>query len=216
LRGIYVYRLGSTGRQRLTTGCDDYPSWSHDSKRIVFARREATAKGTATRLYVAELESGQVKPLTEAGSTDDHPQWAPDDRSIAFSSNRTGNQKIWVLDLASRKVMILGRQPDGRCMYPQWSSDGKRLLVVSVASLGAKPIASIVHLTTSTLTPLKIPNLIDDRVVWSPDNRMVAFMRSELPRTWSICIARPDGTHAIRVLPKNGKGMKNGFGLAWQ
>jgi Tol biopolymer transport system component/C-terminal processing protease CtpA/Prc len=94
------------------------PAPSPDGSEIVFVAGgdlwTVAAAGGAARLLVAH-------PATEA-----RPLWSPDGTRIAFTSTRTGNGDIYVLDLATGRV-IRRTFDDGREQLDSWSRDGKWL-----------------------------------------------------------------------------------------
>jgi hypothetical protein len=86
-------------------------------------------------LYLFEVESEALVPLTRDRYLDDDPSWSPDGKSIAFVSDRTpwgreGARNIVVLDLESGTLepFTLGPWVDGS---PTWSEEGTRLAYAS-------------------------------------------------------------------------------------
>jgi tricorn protease len=94
------------------------PAPSPDGSEIVFVAGgdlwTVAASGGAARLLVAH-------PATES-----RPLWSPDGARVAFTSTRTGNGDVYVLDLASGRV-TRRTFDDGREQLDSWSRDGKWL-----------------------------------------------------------------------------------------
>lgn len=55
----------------------------------------------------------------------DSPAWSPDGARLAFSSNRTGGYRIYVMDANGANLTQLSTQPYSA--YPTWSPDGTRI-----------------------------------------------------------------------------------------
>jgi len=128
--GKHVYFLSGGGGQ------------SHDIWRVNIASLE-TGQLTANQLYhfdvaisnLGELAfssnrsgnyeiwvSGKGKParrITEHLALDARPSWSPDSNSIVFESTRLGQQAIWSMDLASKRLAQLTK-PGQPARYPVW------------------------------------------------------------------------------------------------
>jgi len=108
------------------------PSWSKDSKRIVFSGMEFSGKSD---LYIFEPETNNLRRLTNDYYDDADPCFSPDGRYIVFSSDRTsfGDKNIhnlFIYDLETNKINYLthGEHND---VSPNFSEDGKRIVYAS-------------------------------------------------------------------------------------
>ncbi len=71
---------------------------SPDGSKLLYSVRTydlAANKGTA-QLYVQDLETGDRRQLTSAGSNG-NGRWSADGRQVAFVSSRSGSPQIWVI-----------------------------------------------------------------------------------------------------------------------
>lgn len=68
-----------------------YPAPSPDGKLIAFS-----AKGD---IWVVPVEGGQAHPVTTHPAYDFMPVWSPDGKKIAFTSDRYGNDDVFLIDL---------------------------------------------------------------------------------------------------------------------
>jgi TolB protein len=64
--------------------------------------------------------------LTDNAARDNQPAWSPDGRRIAFTSNRDGNQEIYVMNADGSNEIRLTNDPADDA-HPSWSPDGRRI-----------------------------------------------------------------------------------------
>jgi Tol biopolymer transport system component len=65
----------------------EHPRFSPDDRYLVFSR--------SNHLYLLEMETGRVTPLTSGSSRNTTPIWAPNDSAVLYSSDRLGNWDLW-------------------------------------------------------------------------------------------------------------------------
>ena len=61
-----------------------------------------------------------------ATAADSFPAWSPDGKRIAFSSERDGNDEIYVMDTDGSNLIRLTNRPE-LDWWPAWSPDGMRI-----------------------------------------------------------------------------------------
>ncbi len=130
---IVDVETGATQLLVMSNSWEGGPSWSPDGTQIVFHTRTAGLK--CMQLFVANVENGQIKQLTdwrnqqcERDSTGDFwPNWSPDGNRIAFGRKLNGKEQIAILDITTNEIQILntGDLPAG---HPRWSADGQQIL----------------------------------------------------------------------------------------
>jgi Tol biopolymer transport system component len=98
----------------------DYPSWSHDNKRVAFLGRPLT-DNAEYQLYIYSFEKNDIDIVYESSVGAFRPTWSPDDSKIAFS---TIDNRIFIFDLVKRKIDLLVKFGVSPC----WSNDGKYLV----------------------------------------------------------------------------------------
>lgn len=90
-------------------------------------------------IYVAELDGGYERNLTNTASSDVEPAVSPDGARIAFASDRDGSWHVYTTDLTGLDVRPVesaagsGTPLEGR--EPAWSFDGTRLAVATANGL---------------------------------------------------------------------------------
>jgi len=84
-----------------------------------------TRDGGNPQIYSATGSQGQtLTRLTYSAGTDAYAAWSPDGRQIAFTSNRNGNNEIYVMDANGSNVVNLTNNPASD-QHPSWSPDGQ-------------------------------------------------------------------------------------------
>ena len=119
-----IYRLASLDLSApaspaadMQTGGDAmYPAVSPDGRLLAFESRRRDANGD---IFILDLASGGVRPLTAGAAADRHPRWSPDGKHLYFSripwdTNRDG--EITGADTAA--VYRIAVQPAGGRAFP--------------------------------------------------------------------------------------------------
>lgn len=67
--------------------------------------------------------------ITPSTGSDAHAALSPDSGRLAFVSDRGGSPQLWLHDSDGRQTYALTRDAGATFLYPQWSADGRRVLV---------------------------------------------------------------------------------------
>jgi Tol biopolymer transport system component len=109
------------------------PAWSPTGMAIAFSRSGLASTSGAASLYQLRLDSttGPARLTKTTGIDGDvDPVYSPNGRLIAFSSDRIGNDDIFLLDLVSFSVTKMTATKD-RDVQPSFAPDGSALVYVS-------------------------------------------------------------------------------------
>ena len=137
------------------------PAWSPDGGRIAFT----ALKGGLLDLYVFDLASQQLTPLTEDPFADHDPEWAPDGRSLAWVTDRFtsdpqvlefGNYRIGTIDVASRQARVLAGFGTGRNSNPEFAADGRTLYFIG----SPDGIANVYRVSPDGGDPVRVTNVL--------------------------------------------------------
>ncbi len=153
----------------LAVGADDVnpPHWSPDGSQIVFVGRQDGRVG----LMLAHTDGARWRTEWLEKRSGWHPAFSPDGRLIAFTSDREGNSKIYLMELETRVVRRL--TDDGPAREPTWSPDGRRVAFVSGPGAGAAQALWIIGADGSGRRKLA-EHAASPR--WSPTGSRIAFV----------------------------------------
>jgi dipeptidyl aminopeptidase/acylaminoacyl peptidase len=145
-----------TPRDKMNMG----PVWSKDGTRIAYTQHQA--KGTDSNILVAELATGKSTLLTEHEgeqlyAVDD---FSPDGKKLLITSNAAnGYENVGLLDIASRKITWLTREP-WEISGGEFSPDGKR--VTWTANVDGNTDIFVHDLATGKTSSLPFPKGLNE------------------------------------------------------
>jgi WD40 repeat protein len=110
------------------------PNISPDGRLVAFS----ALQGAVSDIFTIDLESGELKNLTNDGFGDYGPTFSPDGRSIVYIARVSGNDKLFKVDPASgQKTQItFGTHDDGGAKF----IDADTIVFPSTATDPAQPI----------------------------------------------------------------------------
>src|ERR1700722_5503891 len=146
---------------------------SPDGKTIVF--------DLMGDLYTLPMSGGQATQLTRGIAFDTHPRYSPDGKKILFTSDRSGSENVWWIDLVTKDTLQVTKEKDQNFPSAAWTPDGD-YIVYSKGKLDVQ--LYMVHKNGGGGVQLiNTPGMktIDPAV--SPDGRYVYFSQRTGP--WS-------------------------------
>ncbi len=140
--------------------------------------------------------SGQ--PLITSTHTDYEATFSPDSRHIAFTSDRSGNQEIWICKADGSEPMQLTKFEGSEVASPSWSPDGLQI----VLSAGPKGFNNlfVVDIADRRLIPLTLGQHHDVMPTWSADGQWI-YCNSNRDGVWKIWKLSADGNTTIIPVP---------------
>lgn len=112
--------------------------------------------------------------LTETPQREQDLAWAPDGKTIIMSSDRSGEQELYRLDIETRATTRLTDAPARPVQSPVVSPNGTLVAYVRGATRSELCVVPISGGEARTL--VREPSLSNP--CWSPDGRMIAYTRS--------------------------------------
>ncbi|UAM96722.1 PDZ domain-containing protein [Polaribacter litorisediminis] len=89
-------------------------------------------------VWVNELGNSQAKRITSTSAVESNPYISPDGKWIAFSSNRSGQNAVYVVSIKGGEVKRLTWHPNGASVRG-WTNDGKSVLYASSRETAPRP-----------------------------------------------------------------------------
>lgn len=218
---IYVMDDDGSNVQRLTftesPQVDGGPIWSPDGTHIAFERDTDAAKHKTNQKYdifLMDADGSNVQQLTDDRALDGSCTWSPDGRRIAFESTRNKGLDIYVMDIFTREVKQLTRNPGNRdsASDPSWSPNGKYIAYEQGINAGLLNAGTTIYVMNADGTGAKAlvpPHNEWSRSTpsWSPDSKSVLYDESRFAvvgqitkRVSSNVVIQRHGSKARRVL----------------
>lgn len=125
---LYLLPVAGGTAARLTDGLSDdrQPSWSPDSRQLVFQ----SYRDGNYHLWLINSDGSGLRQLTSGVYDDREPEWSADGRRIVFSSDRSGKYDVWQLQLKNSALQQLTFSRTEN-YQPALSPDGRQLAYVA-------------------------------------------------------------------------------------
>jgi TolB protein len=111
---VYIMDADGSNVQLLTPykpGTRSYrasPDWSPDGRAIAYEQQNGNFQ-----VWMIDLRDRVPKQLTSEGENED-PSWAPDGRHLVFTSSRSGEKQLWIMDTESGRARQLTHSKGAR------------------------------------------------------------------------------------------------------
>ena len=200
---IHVINLDGSGgiSGRYVTAQGEWPDWSPDGQRIVFA----SDRDGDFEIYTMKADGSDVVRLSDNGAFDGRPVWSPDGQRIAFVSDRDypNRQEVYVMRADGSDVdrLFLKGCPNFRDYVPSWSPDSQKIAFAWKCNVNDS--SEDIELRTmnadgSDIVSLTDNDYLDFDPVWSPDGQHMAFY-SERDGNREIYLMNTDGSGVTRL-----------------
>lgn len=102
------------------------PQLSPDGGLVAFTVTTPSLEenSTSTRIWLADVSSGETRQVTAMQGNDRAPRWSPDGRVLAFVSTREGGPQIWRMPVRGGEAVKVTSVKEGVVDFI-WSPDGK-------------------------------------------------------------------------------------------
>lgn len=140
--------------------------------RIAYVTREGAGRSLRFRLFVADADGFNERPIVASREPIMAPAWSPDGRQIAYVSFEERRSIVYVQNVADGKRRKVAQSP-GINSAPAWSPDGRSLALV--LSKGGNPDIYVMRIDDGSLRQLTRHTAIDTEPAWAPNGRELVF-----------------------------------------
>lgn len=130
--------------------------------------------GAPSKIYVMNPDGTSQQRVTSGPGADIWPDISQNGRYIAFTSNRSGNNEIWVLELATGDLSNVSNHT-GDDNWPRWSPNGQQIAFHS--NRDGNYNLYVVNADGSGLRRVTSNAALDQWPDWSPNGKQLAFRR---------------------------------------
>ena len=193
---------GKDARQILLPGASlTEPIVSRSSHRLAYVSQTQDTSIRALDIAAPGEASGAPVVILQSTQRQANPQYSPDAKQIAFSSNREGNNEIWISRSDGSdpyQLTSLGASSSGSA---RWSPDNRQLVFDS--NLGGHDNVYIVSVSDGVPHRLTASTGTDNVPSWSPDGRTI-FFGSDRGGSLQVWKMNVDGSNPQPLTKKGG------------
>jgi TolB protein len=196
---LWQQRVSSEGRprgapERLTTGIGmRSAAFSPDGAKLAYSRGPRQAADTVWRVPILNDRPATWKDAEQLISDAAFIQFldlSPDKKLLAFSSDRSGNQDLWIQPLDGSDPIQLTTEPTPD-WAPRFSPDGKGIVFYAYRS-GNRDVW-VMPVEGGPSRQLTFDPTEDEVPTWAPDGKRIAF------------VSRRGGNRDIWVMEADGR-----------
>lgn len=123
---IFFGAAGGTGHIQLTNNHapDVSPKLNHGATTVVFTSSAHSTSTAAWEVYSVNVDGTHLRRLTWDNATNTDPAWSSDGSEIVYTSQRSGNEDLFVMNTAGSQQRQLTNDP-GADREPAWSRSNR-------------------------------------------------------------------------------------------
>lgn len=187
---IYIMRPDGKGVRQITyhtDGSASCPTWSPDSKQIVYC----VWKDQVHQVWTVDIESLHQKQITHEGSNG-YPVWTPSNE-IVFWKEDFSPHRIFIMDPngKNQREYNIFREGD---QESTWSRDGSKIAFVRNGGI------CVMNSDGSNLQMVPTIGGSVVEVSWSPDGQKLVYSASDLTAGHEIYVVDLDGQNITKIV----------------
>ena len=182
-----LVRITSKNRQEV------YPSWSADSRRILYV--ELDERWVDHDIYSIDTDGNDATLIVQdfdyfdygAGSEMGYPQVSPDGQWLMFRSYRSGWRNFWILPLDGSQEPRRLAEEEADQSDAMWSPDGTRIVFTS--NFNGTHSLRIASWPAGDVEVLVNPDVgVVSKPSWSPDGTRISYVFETLTRPGDLFV----------------------------
>jgi Tol biopolymer transport system component/predicted Ser/Thr protein kinase len=171
-------------------------------RRLAYS--EVAADLDIWRIDLRRRGPAQGAPVRFIASTkpDANPQYSPDGERVAFTSSRSGQFEIWVVDRqGGQALQLTSLGKEGGSAAPRWSPDGKSIAFTFAPNIGTNVDVYVVSASGGPARRITTSPAADADPGWSRDGRFIYFSsnRSGQWQVWKVPSSGEEAGNARQV-----------------
>lgn len=127
-------------------------------------------------IWTVPVTGGAAHRITIHQAYEAYPQWSPNDKQIAFSSNRWGNDDIFVINADGRNIKRITYNSSADVLN-DWTNNNKLIFTTRRTFRQIEWEREIYAASSKGGTPERILNAFGDMPVLSPDGKYLVFVK---------------------------------------
>ena len=143
------------------------------------------------RLFTLDFDSKRIRKLVDGPGNNSYPSFSPDGELIAFTSDRDGNNEIYLSRWDGQKQRRMTRNSIGDD-NASWSPDGHSLVYYSETGPAgnASSEANLFTLKIKDASPQQLTKFKKRNTTprWSPDGSTIAYSTNRFWPGWDLCL----------------------------
>ena len=157
---------------------------------VVWVGRRGTATNLGGDLYLRRADGATFR-LTSDAAGERHPALSPDGRRVVFTSDRAGQDDLWLVGADGDGLRRLTDHP-AEDSHPSWSPDGTRIVFSSTRDDDAGDL-HVLRVSDGRTVRLTSSPAVETEPAWSPDGARIAFTTDRYGRTEVATVAAAGG-----------------------
>ena len=165
-----------TGQQELLgsfPGMTFAPRFAPSGDKIIMS----LAERGVTDIYEMNLNTQEVRRLTNSSSIDTSPSYSPDSSKIVFNSDRGGAQQLYIMDKNGAKVKRIS-YGEGRYATPVWAPKGK---LIAFTKMFKNKFYIGVMAPDGSGERLLAEGYLVEGPTWAPNGRVLMYFKQDAP-----------------------------------
>lgn len=79
-------------------------------------------------IYTMPITGGKATPVTKGLAFDTHPRYSPDGKQLLFTSDRSGAENLWYIDMLKKDTVQVTKEHDQNFPSATWTPDGNFII----------------------------------------------------------------------------------------